>query len=148
MESLTPFTWQQSLWQQLVGSRDRLPHALLLHGPRGIGKRHFARALAQFLLCETPTEQGTACGHCASCALMAAGNHPDLRWLVPSADLPEREEAEESSEEGESASKAAKASREILIDQVREIGEFLAVAAHRGGRRIVLLMPAEGLNAP
>ena len=45
-------------------------------------------------------------------------------------------------------SKGTKPSRAILIDQVRAIGEFLALAAHRGGRRIVVLAPAEALNGP
>jgi DNA polymerase-3 subunit delta' len=150
VEPLTPLAWQDQLWRQLLTSRDRIPHALLLHGPRGIGKRHFARALAQALLCETPGEEGAACGHCAGCQLFAADNHPDLRWLVPSVDLPERDEGEEGEALAEpaSAAKPSKASREILIDQVRDIGDFLALASHRGGRRVVLLIPAEALNAP
>ncbi len=40
MERLAPLPWQHELWSQLVGWRERLPHALLLHGGRGIGKRH------------------------------------------------------------------------------------------------------------
>jgi DNA polymerase-3 subunit delta' len=149
MERLTPLPWQDALWRKVTTSSDRLPHALLLHGARGIGKRHFARTLAQALLCEVPDAQRMACGECAGCLLMTAGNHPDLRWLVPEVDQPERDEPEVG-EDGAAgpAPKAAKASRAILIDQVREIGEFLALASHRGGRRIVLLAPAEALNAP
>jgi DNA polymerase-3 subunit delta' len=149
MERLSPLPWQDALWRKLTASSERLPHALLLHGARGIGKRRFAAALAQALLCETPDAGRQACGKCAGCLLTAADNHPDFRWLVPEIDRPVRDEPEDS-EDGAAASaaKGPKASRAILIDQVREIGEFLALAAHRGGRRIVLLAPAEALNGP
>jgi DNA polymerase-3 subunit delta' len=49
MERLTPLPWQGALWQQVAAGRERMPHALLLHGARGTGKRHFAHALAQHL---------------------------------------------------------------------------------------------------
>jgi DNA polymerase-3 subunit delta' len=150
MERLTPLPWQNALWQQIAAAPGRMPHALLLHGGRGIGKRHFAQTLAQALLCETPDEQALACGHCSGCQLMAADNHPDLRWLVPEVDQPVREEVEGEADDSAAAApaKVTKASRAILIDQVRAIGEFLALAAHRGGRRVVILAPAEALNGP
>jgi DNA polymerase-3 subunit delta' len=146
MGGLKPLPWQRELWDQLVAWRERLPHALLLHGARGIGKHRLAEAFAEFLLCESP-RSGAACGECAGCRLFAADNHPDLRRLVPEADRPEREEAE-AEEAAPARGSARKPSREILIDQVREIGEFLAVSSHRGGLRVVLLSPAEALNGP
>jgi DNA polymerase-3 subunit delta' len=148
MERLTPLPWQGELWQQVVDARERMPHALLLHGARGVGKRHLAHVLAQALLCETPDGQALACGRCSGCQLLGADNHPDLRWLVPEVDQPVREETEDEQVEGAGPSKVSKASRSILIDQVRAIGEFLALAAHRGGRRVVILAPAEALNGP
>jgi len=160
MELMQPLPWQAALWQQVIALRARQPHALLLHGGRGIGKRHFAQALAQALLCETPDaervgNQGLACGRCTGCQLLAADNHPDLRWLVPDIDRRQRsDDADDAAEAdepqelvAEPAGKGAKLSREIRIDQVRAIGEFLAVAAHRGRNRVVLLAPAEALNA-
>ena len=45
---------------------DRLPHALLLLGPPGIGKRTLALALSQYLLC-TQRRDGDSCGECPSC---------------------------------------------------------------------------------
>jgi len=158
MELMQPLPWQAALWQQVVALRARQPHALLLHGGRGLGKRHFAQALAQSLLCEAPDAerpQGLACGRCAGCQLLAADNHPDLRWLVPDIDRRQRSGDADDEADGdelaegaaEPAGKGAKLSREIRIDQVRAIGEFLSVAAHRGRRRVVLLAPAEALNA-
>jgi DNA polymerase III subunit delta' len=151
LEPLKPLPWQGTAWAQLLGARERLPHALLLHGARGIGKRRFARALAHALLCESPDEAGYACGRCAGCELLAADNHPDLRLLMPEADLPLRDSAAGDPPDGEDAADAArspKASRAILIDQVRATSEFLSLAAHRGGRRVVIAAPAEALNGP
>ena len=152
MERLTPLPWQRELWGELAGWRERLPHALLLHGARGVGKRHLMKAFAQLLLCESPLD-AAPCGDCAGCRLLAADNHPDLRWLTPAAQLPERDDTDASSDEAPlepktPRSKTAKSGREIVIDQVRRVGDFLSVSSHRGGRRIVLLMPAEALNAP
>ena len=150
MERLTPLPWQNTLWSQLVGWRERLPHALLLHGGRGVGKRHLINAYAQLLLCESPVDD-VACGRCPGCSLLAADNHPDLRCLTPAALIADRNDVDASSDEPQAdrtETRAGKAkSREIVIDQVRKLSEFLAISSHRGGRRIVLVLPAEALNA-
>lgn len=60
-------------------SEGRLASTYLFVGPGGVGKRLFARWLAQCLFCsETPEHDLQACGRCQSCTLLAAGNHPDL----------------------------------------------------------------------
>jgi DNA polymerase-3 subunit delta' len=153
MERLTPLPWQHELWSQLVGWRERLPHALLLHGGRCIGKRHLMKSFAQLLLCESPVD-AAPCSRCAGCQLIAADNHPDLRWLTPAASMPDREDLEADGDDTQAdrtetrSNKGAKPSREIVIDQVRKTREFLSLSSHRGGRRVVLLFPAEALNAP
>lgn len=65
-------------FQRSIG-RGRLSHGYLFIGPSGIGKRLFARTLAQCLLCANiPDEQLDACGACGPCKQMAAGTHPDF----------------------------------------------------------------------
>ncbi len=61
---------------------DRLPAALLLHGPAGIGKERLALWLAQRLLCAAPAGE-EACGTCEHCRYVSQGAHPDVQWYVP-----------------------------------------------------------------
>lgn len=111
-----------------LGRLDRLPHALLLLGTPGIGKTRYGRALAGALLCESPGPDGRACGRCNACGWVGAGTHPDLRILELLVD-----------DEGKQA-------REIRIEQVRALAEFLTVGGHRGGRRVVVIDPADAMN--
>ena len=53
--------------------RERMPHAMLFHGPEGIGKASIARLLGRALICR---ELG--CAACEDCRLFDAGNHPDF----------------------------------------------------------------------
>jgi DNA polymerase-3 subunit delta' len=62
--------------------RNRLPHALLLHGPGGIGKATCAGVLAQALNCAV-SDFADACGQCPSCRKVARGLHPDVLWVEP-----------------------------------------------------------------
>lgn len=132
----------ESAWQQLAARRERLPHALLLSGQRGIGKFDLARRFAESLLCEDLGDGSRACGACPACGWLAQGNHPDLRVLQPNALV---EGAVTEAGDGEEGAKK-KASLQITIDQVRALDEFLHVGTHRQGARVVLLNPAEAMN--
>src|SRR5690554_6014657 len=70
LEPRTALPWQALQWERLTGlQRDgRLPHALLLSGPEGIGKLRLAQVFAAYLLCENPSISG-ACGDCQACHL-------------------------------------------------------------------------------
>lgn len=131
---------QGGIWHSLAAANELLPHALLFAGPRGVGKREVADALAARLLCEAPlAPYQIACGTCPSCVMLAAGSHPDYRLVQPEA----------AEEEGEAAAggEKKKASKQIRIQQIRELEEFFHVGAHRGGARVCVIDPAETMNA-
>jgi DNA polymerase-3 subunit delta' len=142
------FPWQQEAWARMAALRERMPHAVLLHGPQGTGKTAFAERFAQALLCEAPLPDGQPCDACAACGWFAQYAHPDYRRVRPEA--LEDGDAPEEGEAGDKADKAGKAgkapSREIRIEQIRALADFMNVSTHRSGRRVVLLYPAEALN--
>jgi DNA polymerase-3 subunit delta' len=143
------YPWQEAAWTQLQQMRARLPHAILFYGPGGIGKADFIQAFAQSLLCENVRPDGHACGACGSCGWFVQGNHPDYRRVRPEALEDEAPAAE--GEEGADADKKAKsktASKDIKIEQIRALSDFMNISTHRQGLRVVVLYPAEALNMP
>ncbi|MBK4735712.1 DNA polymerase III subunit delta' [Noviherbaspirillum pedocola] len=141
------FPWQADAWARMAAMRERMPHAVLLHGPQGIGKTAFAERLAQALLCEAPLQDGQPCDACAACGWFAQYAHPDYRRVRPEA-LEEGDAGEEGeADKAEKGGKTSKTpSREIRIEQIRALSDFMNVSTHRSGRRVVLLYPAEALN--
>lgn len=61
---------------------DRIPHALLIEGPAGIGKMALARAAAQYIHCERRSG-GDSCGECPSCLQHQSLNHIDTYFSFP-----------------------------------------------------------------
>ena len=135
------YPWNADAWSQLVARRDNLPQALLIHGPRGLGKLDLARRFAQGILCETPGAK-EPCGRCDGCRWFLAGQHPDFRQIEPEALA-----GPQDTEDSPAPSKTAKPSHEIKVDQVRELTDFLNIGSHRGKRRLALFHPAEDMNA-
>ncbi len=67
-------------------AHDRMPHAYLFVGPRGVGKGLAARELAKLLFCTGPGGNGDAdaldpCDACDACRRADHGTHPDLYWF-------------------------------------------------------------------
>ena len=61
---------------------ETLPAALLLHGPRGVGKQRLALWLAQLTVCNSPTSDGP-CETCGPCRMTRSLEHPDVHWYFP-----------------------------------------------------------------
>lgn len=131
--------WNQPILDSLKARAGRLPHALLIYGPRGVGKLALAESVSQLLLCEGKTRP---CGVCDACRWYLAGNHPDFRRIEPEAlaKLPPAD-PEEVAEK-----RPKQPSIQIKIEQVRELADFLYVRSHRGGMRVALVHPAEDMN--
>lgn len=112
--------WLRTTWEGLLRrhAQHTLPHALLLVGSKGIGKKEISFAFAQVLLCQTQS----ACGECHACTLFVCNHHPDFFMVAPQ-------------EHGQ-----------IKIDQIREVIESLTKTAQQGGYRVVVIQDAHAMN--
>lgn len=145
------YPWHAQAWEQLQLLRERMPHAILFYGAEGTGKSDFIETFAQSLLCEDVRADGHACGACASCGWFEQQNHPDYRRVRPEAleDEPGAEGEEGAEADSGKKSKSTKApSKEIKIEQIRNLADFMNISTHRQGLRVVVVYPAEALNTP
>ncbi len=107
---------------------ESLGHAYLFTGPPGVGKKTFARRLAQSLLCETPKATLLGyCGHCTGCTLFAARTHPDFVESLGTVKI------------GTDAGSALHDEEVTARDLVRE----LSLRGYRSAHRVVLLGDVE-----
>ena len=125
------YPWHQQQWRQIAEHWQNRPNAWLFTGRENTGKTEFARFTAQALLCETPKDNHEPCGTCTSCHLFAQKSHPDFYELTP--EIPE----------GEAVGRKL---LQIKIDAVRGIVDGIHLTSVRGGLRVVLVHPAEGMN--
>ena len=114
LNSVLGHDWAVSLLAHSV-ERDHAAHAYLLTGIDHIGKSTLARFLAQTLNCVASPRP---CGRCRTCALIAAGKHPDLHLVAP---------------EGNT----------LKIDQVRALQHDLALSPMEGRYRVAIV---EGMD--
>lgn len=113
-----------------------LPPSLIFAGPRGVGKRTTAVALAEAINCTSPARAGDearmeprradgvehdACGECASCRRIARGVHPDVVIVEP----------------GDSGS--------IKIEQIRPVIDAAGYRPFEGRRRAVVIDEADAM---
>jgi DNA polymerase-3 subunit delta' len=103
-------------------SAARVPAAILVIGPPGIGKRRLADAFTARLLCAAPVA-GDSCGVCTHCTRVTAGTHPDVRVVERDADR-----------------------RDIRIEQVRELARWLALQPLMAERKVAIVDGAHCLN--
>ena len=80
---LPPLIGHEGVKTRLAGAHTsgRLPQAMLLAGPKGVGKQRLALWLAQLIHCEAPRQE--PCGECRSCRMVLSLQHPDVHWFVP-----------------------------------------------------------------
>ncbi len=151
--------------------RQQRGHALLITGPAGVGQFELSMALAEAWLCESvsadpaadshaaahaatglntragATPPRVACGHCASCHLLAVRAHPDLRVLLPDALRDALGWGADDAEGTADKASKAKPSKEIKVDAVRAAVGFAQSTSARGRGKVVLIHPAEQMNA-
>jgi DNA polymerase-3 subunit delta' len=113
----------------------RLHHALLLAGPAGIGKATFAFHLAEHLLrypagAAAPENLAPRDPSSALFRQIAQGAHPSVLHLTRP--LNEKTKAFKSA---------------VTVDEIRRIGRFLSMTSHDGSWRVVIVDPADDMNA-
>ena len=132
-------------------------HALLIHGPAGVGHLEFGLLLAQAILCERsdrlePAPQppklaelaALPCGRCVSCRLVGSRVHPDFLLVLP--ELLRVQLGWVDDDDSKLNKADAKPSREIKIDQVRQAIAWSQQTSGRGRGKVLLLHPADMLN--
>lgn len=146
-----PLPWLASTLTKALSQKG---HALLLHGPEGVGQFELAMVLAQSWLCEAvPAGSALAvqppCGRCEACRLLAAGAHPDLMVLVPEA-LREALGLQAAADDGEGAAgttvKTKSGGRDIRVADVRRAIDWGHQTSSRGRSKVLVLHPAQALN--
>lgn len=99
---------------------DRLPHACLIHGEKGLGKKQLARYFAMAALC---TGEHAPCGSCPSCYKAAHEVHPDIQWVEHSGKL-----------------------RGFSVDTVRSVCRDAIVAPNDGVRKVYIFADCDNMD--
>ncbi len=137
------YPWHHLIGMRLLGDKSHLPHALLLSGRVGTGKRDFALVLAQSLLCQSPSKNGIACNQCSSCNWFQQGCHPDFRLLEPGGG---NDTNELDTKHPGRHHAGTKVGAFITVSMIRALLDFTHLSTYAAGIRIILICPAEAMN--
>jgi len=118
-----PPSWMGAEMASLASAykSDHLSHGLLIHEAPGAGGDWLAKWIASLVPCRNVAE--APCGHCPGCHRVATAQHPDLLVLQP-----------------------VEESKQIRIEQIRELSEELSLTAHQGTYKVAVITPADTLN--
>lgn len=118
-------------------AKGAVPHAWLFEGPDGVGKEKAALAFAMALTC--PEKPMAGCGTCASCKRVGKRLHPDVTFVLPEDEQVQRGWAGRSDFDHTP-------SRDIRVEQVRQLQERLAFRALEAPWKVALLLGAHAMN--
>jgi DNA polymerase-3 subunit delta' len=129
MKAGKPFIGQEAAWDEWLAAiaSERMHHAWLLSGAKGLGKRAFARAAAGELVREPGAK------------LPDADAHPDILILDH---LPANDDEAKKKAEG----KPFQTKRNITIEQIRQMQQRLTTRPTLGDRRAIIINPADDLE--
>lgn len=122
MTILDTFIGNEKAKQTLAGllSSRRLPHAILLEGPKGCGKKTFAKQIAMAVVCRA---EESPCGKCLECRRVLENLHPDVRIF---------------------SSGAAKNS--LHIETIREIRADAYVSPNQAEKKVYIIADAQNMT--
>lgn len=104
---------------------NRLPHAIIIEGDEGLGKRTLAREIALNLFCRSENER--PCRNCPQCSKVLKGFHPDIY---------------EYSAETSNGKQAV-----FKVDTVREIRDDTIMQPNEADYKIYILGNCQAMNA-
>lgn len=99
---------------------DRVPHAIIIEGEKGLGRHALAEFLSNAVLC---TGNNSPCGECQSCRLGMSHSHPDISTIAPE-----------------------DKKKNIAVNQIRELRQSAFIKPHLGNRRVFIIDKAETMN--
>jgi DNA polymerase-3 subunit delta' len=126
----SPLPWQGDVLQRALQLRNegRLPHAVLVENCSEHGIGEFALTLSTLLLCDNP-ENLAACCVCEACRMMAAGTYADFSMVTPEYDT-----------------KTKKISKNIKIEQIRDLIYEVSLTRKYDRLKIASIYPADSMN--
>jgi DNA polymerase-3 subunit delta' len=143
-------------------SQNRLPHALLFYGPKGVGKDAVAIQLAKVINCSSKSSD--SCNKCPDCQKFDSLQHPNLHLVFPlpvgknesSDNSPiEKLSSEELSEvQSEIGLKSKNLYHNITLDRaniikmtsIREIRRKSSLSVYEKGKRVIVIVNADKMN--
>ena len=124
----------------------RMPHALLFHGPEGVGKEAVALELAKALFCQ---KDEIYCNICSDCKRVGQLSHPDLMLIYPAPKQPKNEELQlirESIIKNPYYRMQPWANPSILIDIIRNLKKTVSMTSYENKGRVVLIFDAHRMT--
>ncbi|MEO0368219.1 MAG: AAA family ATPase [Pseudomonadota bacterium] len=146
IESTQIHPWNQQIWHSLTQDPERSPHALLLCGSPGLGKRYLAQAFAEYVLTD---------GNLHHQQLFYAGNHPDYYVIKPENLTHARMELESSFSDPALSNQystrlqikhTGKPKQSITIEQIRKLSEMITTHAHLAPTKVIMIDHADLMN--
>jgi DNA polymerase-3 subunit delta' len=126
----TMFPWQSAVLERALALKheNRLPHAVMLETASDYQIADLARYLSMLLLCDRP-QNLSLCGTCEACRMMAAGTYADFSQVTLEVD-----------------EKSKKLSKNIKIEQIRNLIHELYLTRKYDRLKIAVIFPAEAMN--
>ena len=126
----TMFSWQSEVLKRALTLKreNHLPHAVLLETASDYQMEDLARYLSMLLLCDQP-QSLSLCGTCEACRMMSAGTYADFSLVTLEVDV-----------------KSKKMSKNIKIEQIRNLIHELHLTRKYSRLKIAVIFPAEAMN--
>lgn len=112
---------------QKAAAEERIGHAYIFEGQKGVGRMVSALTFAQLLVCEN-AENGISCGKCKNCSMADSLSHPDIRVIT------------------NQLYDEKKKSTDVLVDTIRSMKQEIYIKPYMAKRKIYIVPAADTMN--